>query len=44
MEMGIQAAEMLIEMIEHKSDGGGLDREAHIFQPELIIRESTRII
>jgi GntR family transcriptional regulator of arabinose operon len=41
-EMGIAAAELLIGMIENKR--GEASPEPIIYQPELIIRESTRKI
>ncbi|MFH5184916.1 GntR family transcriptional regulator [Paenibacillus sp. TAB 01] len=42
-EMGTQAAELLMDMIERKYDALPLDG-TRIFQPELVIRESTRKI
>ncbi|OXM84421.1 GntR family transcriptional regulator [Paenibacillus rigui] len=42
-EMGALAAELLINRIEGKTEGKQ-EQEAHIFQPEMIIRESTRKI
>jgi GntR family transcriptional regulator, arabinose operon transcriptional repressor len=40
-EMGIKAAEMLVQMIEKQQDDGIKDI---IYQPELIVRESTKKI